>query len=135
MSFVKCCKHKRKASSYNIIPQDGYINVIMNVIDNLCPVCGGYVVELERTDAKGITSTITRKNSVGYELFDKLENSIISKIKNSNIITSGFYLNYNEHGKKKRCYSNFSTLKIGRTDNGLGINKYIEKKKFLKNAI
>lgn len=35
-------------------------------------------------------------------------------LKNSANIKSGFYLNYSEYGVIKRCYSNFSTLKLGR---------------------
>ncbi len=35
----------------------------------------------------------------------------------SKIATGSFYLNYNEFGVKKRCYSNLSALKIGLTEN------------------
>lgn len=126
MSFVECCKHKRKAISYNISPEDGYISCIMHVINELCPICDGYAVELERINAQGITTRIRRKNSAAYEIFDRLENSIISKANKSNIVGGRFFLPYSEYGKKKKCYSNLSTLKMGTTDVSNGSKEYQE---------
>ena len=50
----------------------------------------------------------------------ELKNVILYEIRpiNYNRINTGkFYLNYNEFGVKKRCYSNLRTLKIGLAEN------------------
>ena len=48
------------------------------------------------------------------EIYEHQKAVLYEVLKNSANIKSGFYLNYSEYGVIKRCYSNFSTLKLGR---------------------
>ena len=58
------------------------------------------------------------------KLFSKIENNIIefrdnlpSLINKETTDKKGFYLNYNEFGKVKRCYSNLSSINLGLDSN------------------
>ena len=65
-------------------------------------------------------SVIRKINQKARDFFSKLKNSILYEIRPANykpLYTSQFYLNYNEFGVKKRCYSNLRALKIGLTEN------------------
>ena len=48
------------------------------------------------------------------KIFEQQKSVLYEVLKNSANIKSGFYLNYSEYGTIKRCYSNLSTLKLGR---------------------
>ena len=55
-----------------------------------------------------------------HTFFEKLKDSVLYEIRPTkyNVAKYGrFYLNYNEFGVKKRCYSNLRTLKIGLAEN------------------
>lgn len=85
-----------------------------------CPVCGHTVVQLTRIDREDNISVVRKVNKKAREFFIKLKNLILFEEKtiNYNKINSGsFYLNYNEFGVKKRCYSNLKALKIGLVEN------------------
>lgn len=85
-----------------------------------CPVCGHTVVQLTRVCKDNSISVIRKVNKKARDFFVKLKNQILYEIKpiNYNIVNSGrFYLNYNEFGVKKRCYSNLKSLKIGLNEN------------------
>lgn len=131
MGVVYCCEHNRRASSYNVIPREGFISVIMHVMDKECPECGKFIVELERIDAKGNKSTIRKIDAEAYKLFDKNENGIISNVTSTNIIAGRFYLNCSEYGKVTRCYSNLSTMKLGITDVSEGSEEYQKREKYI----
>lgn len=85
-----------------------------------CPVCGHTVLQLTRIDFGNNVSVCRKINDKARKLFNKLKNSILfeknpegARLK----VYSKFYLNYNEFGVKKRCYSNLSSLKIGLFEN------------------
>ena len=86
-----------------------------------CPVCGHLVVQLTRiNNVKDEISTIRQVNTKARKFFDKLKSQILyeDKIINyPNKYHGKFYLNYNEFGVKKRCYSNLGRLKIGIAEN------------------
>ena len=85
-----------------------------------CPVCGHTVVQLTRIDIDDNISIVRKVNRKAKEFLKKLKKFILYEVRpiSYNKINCGkFYLNYNEFGVKKRCYSNLSTLKIGLTEN------------------
>lgn len=85
-----------------------------------CPVCGHTVTQLTRIDFENNVSVCRKINDKAKRLFNKLKESILFEKKPEGTtlrIYSKFYLNYNEFGIKKRCYSNLSTLKMGLFEN------------------
>lgn len=85
-----------------------------------CPICGHTVTQLTRIDSDNNVSVCRKINEKARKLFDKLKNSILYEKKTEGTrlkVYSKFYLNYNEFGVKKKCYSNLSTLKIGMFEN------------------
>lgn len=89
-----------------------------------CPICGHTVVQLTRISKNDKISVVRKTNKKAKDFFSKLKNQILYEIRpiqynNKNL--GKFYLNYNEFGVKKRCYSNLSALKIG-----LKENKYLK---------
>lgn len=119
MGYIHCCGALHKTRTYRLVPQG---NFVLSEIDYLvkCPVCGHTVVQLTRIDGDDNISVVRKVNKKAREFFNKLKTKILYEIKpvNYNIVNSGkFYLNYNEFGVKKRCYSNLRTLKIGLAEN------------------
>lgn len=53
-------------------------------------------------------------DSVFEKIYEHQKAVLYEVLKNQSNVKSGFYLNYSEYGNVKRCYSNLSTLKIGR---------------------
>lgn len=115
MGFIHCCGALRRSLTYSLVPSDGYLIAELDVLES-CPVCGSYVVQLTRVNLNHEVSALRRSNLKAHKLFANVENSILylQKYKFSPPKGGRFYLNYNEFGVKKRCYSNLSTLKIGK---------------------
>ena len=119
LGYIHCCGGKRKCKSYTVSPQDGFLLVEMDFLEE-CPVCGHSVIQITRIDLNNKISVYRKNNKKAKKLFNKLRSLILFKGKTSSKIYSHgstFYLNYNEYGKKKKCYSNLSSLKIGKFDN------------------
>ncbi len=84
-----------------------------------CPVCGHTTVQLTRIDSENKVSVVRKSNKKAEKFLKKLKPKIIyeeddfdySKIKHGK-----FYLNYNDYGIKRRCYSNLRNLKKGLKD-------------------
>lgn len=119
MGYIHCCGALHKTRSFCLAPQK---NFLMCELDYLykCPICGHTVVQLTRVDKNDNISVVRKINKKAKEFFAKLKNCILYEEKpiNLNRINSGsFYLNYNEFGVKKRCYSNLKSLKIGLVEN------------------
>jgi hypothetical protein len=98
------------------VPQGDFVLCEIDYLSK-CPVCGHTVVQLTRIDNEDKISTIRRINKKAKEFFIKLKNKILYEICPVNygaVNINKFYLNYNEFGVKKRCYSNLRTLKIGK---------------------
>ena len=124
MGYIHCCGALHKTRTYCLVPQGKFILCEIDYLTK-CPVCGHTVVQLTRIDKNDNISVIRRINKKAKEFFEKLKTKILYEIRpiNYNKLPVGsFYLNYNEFGVKKRCYSNLKTLKIGLYEN-----------KFLKN--
>lgn len=116
MGVIHCCGGLRKSKSYLLQVQDGFLQVRMDWLES-CPVCSHTVLQLTRLNYKNEISVVRKVNSKARKLREKLESSIILEItKNQSIQPSSgssFYLFYNDFGKKKKCFSNLSTLKMG----------------------
>jgi hypothetical protein len=81
-----------------------------------CPNCQHTVLQLTRVDGEQNVSTVRYVNDVARKYFQKLKSKVLYERKYydySKRRGGTFYLNYNEYGVKKRCYSNLSSLKIG----------------------
>ena len=116
MGYIHCCGALRKTRSFRMTPQDDFVLCEIDYLTK-CPVCGHTVVQLTRVDKKDEISTIRKINKKAREFFLKLKNKILYEIrpeKYNALYIGKFYLNYNEYGTKKRCYSNLKTLKLGK---------------------
>jgi len=116
MGYIHCCGALRKTRTYKLVPQDDFVLCELDYLTE-CPVCGHTVVQLTRLDKNDKISVIRRINKKAKKFFQDLKLKILYEIKPinySNMRVGKFYLNYNEFGIKKRCYSNFKALKIGK---------------------
>ena len=101
------------------MPEENYSIAQVDYLDK-CPICGHTVTQLTRIDFNNNVSVCRKVNDKARKLFDKLKDLILYEKKAEEHIFntySKFYLYYNEFGAKKKCYSNLSTLKIGRFEN------------------
>ena len=120
MGVIHCCGGLRRTKSYILQPENGFLQVRLDWLES-CSVCSHTVLQLTRLDYKNEISVIRKTNSKARKFREKLEPSIISEITKSQCIQpssgSSFYLFYNDFGKKKKCFSNLSTLKMGISEN------------------
>lgn len=119
LSYIHCCAGLRKSKSYSISPEGNYFLAQVDYLE-MCPVCGHTVTQLTRIDFDNNVSVCRKINDKARQLFNKLKKSILFEKKAESVSSysySRFYLNYNEYGVKKRCYSNLSTLKMGLFEN------------------
>lgn len=119
MGYIHCCGALRKTKSYRLSPQ--HENFVLCELDYLkkCPVCGHTVAQVTRIDKENKITTIRKVNQKARDFFEKLKKFILYEEVPQKIPQSSgkFYLNYNEYGVLKRCYSNLSRLKIGLYEN------------------
>lgn len=119
MGYIHCCGALHKTKSYRLVPQDNFLICEVDYLSK-CPVCGHTVVQLTRIDKKDNISIIRKVNKKAKIFFESLKKYVLYEIRpiNYNKVNYGrFYLNYNEFGVQKRCYSNLRTLKIGLAEN------------------
>ena len=119
MGYIHCCGALHKTKTYRLVPHPEFVLCEVDCLAK-CPVCGHFVVQLTRIDKNDNVSVVRKINKKAKCFLGKLKKSILYEIKpiNYNIVNSGrFYLNYNEFGVKKRCYSNLKSLKIGLNEN------------------
>lgn len=118
MGYIHCCGALHKTRTYCLVPQDNF-NICEIDYLKKCPICGNLSVQLTRIDKDDNLSVIRKQNAKGVKFFEKLKKFILYEEKPldySKIPVGKFYLNYNEFGIKKRCYSNLTSLKIGKFD-------------------
>lgn len=119
MGYIHCCSGLRKSKTYSISPEEDYLIAQVDYLEK-CPVCGHTVTQLTRIDFDNNVSVCRKINDKARKLFNKLKNSILFEKQLDNLYFktySKFYLNYNEFGVKKKCYSNLSSLKMGLFEN------------------
>lgn len=123
MGYIHCCGSLHKTKTFYLVPQEKFVLCELDYLTK-CPICGHTVVQLTRISKNDKISVVRKTNKKAKDFFSKLKNQILYEIRpiqynNKNL--GKFYLNYNEFGVKKRCYSNLSALKIG-----LKENKYLK---------
>ncbi len=119
MGYIHCCGALHKTRTFRLVPRADFVLCELDYLTK-CPVCGHTVVQLTRVDANDNISIVRKVNKKAKLFYEKLKNFILYEIRAANYTTfnSGkFYLNYNEYGIKKRCYSNLRSLKIGLAEN------------------
>lgn len=117
MGYIHCCGALHKTKTFRLAPSDDFVICEMDYLVK-CPVCGHTVVQLTRIDKNNDISVVRKINKKAREFYKKLKKFVIYQIKPVEYVNVGkFYLNYNEFGVKKRCYSNLSALKIGLMEN------------------
>lgn len=117
MGYIHCCGGLRRTRSFRLSPQNKFMLCEIDYLKK-CPVCGNLTVQLTRIDKDNNVSTIRKTNQKGLRFFEKLKQKILYEediTDYSTKYTGKFYLNYNEFGVKKRCYSNLKNLKLGLT--------------------
>jgi hypothetical protein len=119
MGYINCCSGLRKSKTYSIAPEENYRFAQIDYLDE-CPVCGHTITQITRIDFDNNVSVCKKINEKARKLFEKLKNTILFE-KEAQVFRfkaySKFYLNYNEFGVKKKCYSNLSSLKMGLFEN------------------
>ena len=115
MGYIHCCGGLRKTRSFVLSPTENFAVCELDYLKE-CPVCGHLVVQLTRIDKNNSFSSLRFTNKKAKNFWAKIQSKILYERKffdYSNRRGGTFYLNYNEFGVKKRCYSNLSNLKIG----------------------
>lgn len=119
MGYIHCCGALHKTRSYRLAPKEQFIICELDYLSK-CPVCGHTVVQLTRVDKDDNISVVRKVNKKAKDFFEKLKSFILYELrplKYNKMNCGRFYLNYNEFGVKKRCYSNLKSLKIGLAEN------------------
>ena len=117
MGYIHCCGALHKTRTFKLVPQQGYLLCEVDVLTK-CPTCGHKVIHLTRITSGGDVVTVRKKNKKAENFFKRIKNSILYEIRHINYTNYGtFYLNYNEYGVIKRCYSNLSNMRLGRDEN------------------
>ena len=117
MGYIHCCGTLHKTKSYKVVPKGDFVLCELDLLKK-CPVCGHLVVQLTRIDKNDNISVVRKTNSKARDFFKQMQKFILYEKSPQIYKKCGkFYLNYNEYGVKKRCYSNLSSLKIGLYEN------------------
>ncbi len=119
MPFIECCNQKRSCDAYKL---DNLPGLILNYAYYLkaCPICGHTVLILRRYLPDGKVSEVRKTNEQARKLFDKVRPTIMYKVTQiQSNQGSSFFLRYGEFGRIKKCYSNISSLQMGKFD-GVG---------------
>lgn len=114
---IYCCGKKHGCRVFKVASEYGYLLTILKVL-NFCPMCDCYKVAVEKWDLDGNKNEILYKNAKAVRVYNKLANSVLYEIETVAYVKNhgGFWLGYSEYGRKKKCYSNLSALKIGLFD-------------------
>ena len=116
MGYIHCCSGLHKTRSFVLIPCREFVTCELDYLKE-CPVCGHLTIQLTRLNNNNELSTIRFTNKNAQKFWEKIQSNILyeRKFYDYDKIKRGgkFYLNYNEYGVKKRCYSNLTNLKIG----------------------
>lgn len=115
MGYIHCCGGLRKTRSFVLSPTENFVLCELDYLSK-CPVCEHLVIQLTRINFKNEISSIRFVNKKAKNFWNKCQSKILYERKffdYSKRQGGTFYLNYNEFGVRKRCYSNFSNLRIG----------------------
>jgi len=115
MGYIHCCSALQKTRTFVLCPKEDSPAREMDFLEK-CPVCGKTVLQITAADKNNNIITHRYVNKKAKEKLKKMELQILYEEKFFDYSKTGkgtFYLNYNEFGVKKRCYSNITNLKIG----------------------
>lgn len=120
MGYVHCCSALWKSKTYVIAPGENFVMCTVEYLEK-CPICGHTIVQLTRLDKQNNISIVRKKNKKAVNFLNKIQNSILYEQESFSAPSpknyKRSYLEFSEFGKRKRCYSNLSTLKIGLNKN------------------
>ena len=119
----------QKCRLFYLKPCESYRLAVVYWLD-ACSMCGHSVLYMRRVDYNNNYSSFRKTNEKARKLFAKLEAAIDFEYHTpAPAFGSGFYLHYNDCGTVRRCYSNFSTLQMGRF---AGIGEPLPEGRFLR---
>lgn len=112
--MIECCGKKQRARAFICDPPEGFI---YQRIDFLvwCKKCKKTVMQVTRISVKNRVVRFRRTDDAARTLFERMRPSIRFRVVEPFSLVnnrSEFFLYYNEFGKKKKCFSNLSALKI-----------------------
>lgn len=117
MRYIQCCSGLRECRTYELMPDLVYKYKEIRYLEE-CPCCGHTVLYLFRLDKGNNVYTYRLKNEKARKFFKKCEKDIVREkveyVYDFRNNYGGFYLYYNEFGVKKKCYSNISSLNLGK---------------------
>lgn len=123
MFKVECCGSFRKADIYELVTDKKEEYKLLKTFR--CPICKQVNTLLEKKTFDGNISYVRFKGRKAEQFLDRQYCNIMFEIKPQvQYCSSNFYLKYSEYGKVKKCFSNLSTLKLGKTKDNF---EYIEK--------
>lgn len=113
MGYIHCCGGLRKTRSFVLTPAQNFVVCELDYLKK-CPVCGKLVIQLTRLDANDNISTVRFTNQRAQKFWEKIQPKILyeKRVYSYSRYRGGkLFLNYNEFGVQKRCYSNIRNLK------------------------
>ena len=114
MGYIQCCSGLHECKTFKLLPDENFTYKQIDYLEH-CPICGHTVLQLSKIDNSNSVTIYRIKNQKARTFFEKYTKDMIEEKSDScNIFfkNSGkFYLNYNEYGKKRKCYSNLSSMK------------------------
>lgn len=119
MGFINCCGKNVYADVFELIPVTGSVWAVLRDMHDVCPHCGHFKIQIDKITIDGEFKSIVYENAKAFKLRRKLFDSCSVRrriVHKEDVAGSAFYLYYSEYGKKKKCYSNLSTLKMGMFD-------------------
>ena len=115
MGYIHCCGGLHKTRSFVLVPTQKFVVCEMDYLRK-CPQCENPIIQVTRLDKNNNISTIRYKKQKAINFWTKIQPKILYEKKYYEYTKykgERFYLNYNEFGIKKRCYSNLKNMKIG----------------------
>lgn len=115
MPQVLCCNHLQRCKLFYLKPNEQFQLSLVYWLEK-CRFCGHTVLCMQRLDYNNAYSSFRKTNLKARKLFAKLKPAIDFEYCNKMLMPSkrGFYLHYSEYGTIKKCFSNFSSLQLGK---------------------
>ena len=122
MGYIHCCGALRECRAFELKPDEKFKIKELHFLEE-CPVCGNCILQLTRVDLLNKVNIYRITNKKAKKFFEKYSKDIIKEIDKCEMFApksnGKFYLNYNEYGRKKKCYSNLSSMKLGLFENNI----------------
>ena len=112
MFTLKCCDGMRKCKVFALAKGRLFESAVLKI--GRCSKCKRLIVSVEKTDFNGRKTCIKKYGLQAQLLYERNLYNILYEVVQYKSGKYGFYLNYQEYGKVKKCYSNLHTLKLGK---------------------